>query len=149
MFLIRFSPFSDVQSVRHQLDRLFEDLTNAANLEEHNLWSPAVEIIDQEDKLTIKVCLPGIQREDIDVTATRHTLSISGEHQYSKSENEDKYYHSEFTYGKFVRNIKLPVPIQNDKVSAALKDGILTLTLPKVESMVDKAIKVKLEPTVT
>lgn len=143
MSLIRFSPFSEVQSVRHQLDRLFDDITNVANLEEPNLWSPAVEIIDQEDALTIKACLPGIKQEDIDITATRHTLTIKGEHQSQTQDSKDKYYHSEFTYGKFVRNLKLPIPIQNEKVTATLKDGILILTLPKVESMVDKAVKVQ------
>lgn len=143
MSLVRFYPLSDVHNLHRQMNRLFDEMTTWDNAK-NSVLKPAVELMDNEDNLTLRAVIPGVDKKDLDVSVTREIVKISGEYRHNK-ENKDKgYYVSEFNYGKFERNIKLPVAIQNDKVTADYSDGILTLTLPKVEEVKNKVFKVNL-----
>lgn len=81
---------------------------------------------------------------DLDVRVTREAVAIAGEHRYKKKGEERGYFRSEFRYGKFERVIALPVHIQNDQVQAEFKDGVLTLTLPKVTEARNRVVKLNL-----
>ena len=97
----------------------------------------------------MRVCSCGprcrdIEAKNLDVRVTREAVTISGEHRHQAQASDRHYFRSEFRYGKVQRTIPLPVPVQNDQVKAEFKDGILTLSLPKVPEMQDKVFKVEL-----
>ncbi|NES85943.1 MAG: Hsp20/alpha crystallin family protein, partial [Moorea sp. SIO2B7] len=138
MTLIRFSPISEFESIRNQLDRIFDEFGSLSKSNYQTTWKPAVELLDNNESLILKASLPGIEAKDLDISVTRESVKIAGENHYENKSQENGYYHSEFHYGKFKRTISLPVPVQNDKVEAEYKNGILTLTLPKVEEVVNR-----------
>ncbi len=153
MTLSRWQPFRELSTIRKQMDRLFEDMLSVGDhdwMGLHNIggmWTPAVEIKEQEKELILKAEIPGIDVKDLDVEVGEDRVTISGEHEEEKStEDQDKnYFHSEFHYGKFQRTIPLPMPIKTDEIKSDFKKGVLTLTLPKVEDAPKKSVKVKLE----
>lgn len=136
-------PFSEIETLRHQLNQLFETVTETPR-EVESAWTPAVELADLGDNLELKVQLPGIDPKDIDVQVTKAAISLSDERRLEKSEEQSRFCRSEFRYGKFHRVISLPIPIQNEQVQARYLNGVLTLTLPKVQEVRNKVVKINL-----
>ncbi|WP_292746305.1 Hsp20/alpha crystallin family protein [Nostoc sp. NMS4] len=95
--------------------------------------------------MLLRVEIPGVEGKDLDIQVTQDAVSIAGEHRYEKHSQSNSKVHSEFRYGKFARVIPLPTKVQNQKVKADLKDGILILTLPKLEQEQSKVFKVNLD----
>ncbi|MBF2057646.1 MAG: Hsp20/alpha crystallin family protein [Cyanobacterium sp. T60_A2020_053] len=143
MSLVRFYPLSDVNSLHRQMNRLFNELTNTWE-EVPSLSNIPLELFDNGDSLILKAVIPGIDKKNIDITVTRQGVRIVGEYHQKQEDKQHNYYLSEFNYGKFERQISLPTPVKNDDVIAHYEDGILTLTLPKVEEAKNKAVKVSL-----
>ncbi|RCJ35698.1 hypothetical protein A6769_18825 [Nostoc punctiforme NIES-2108] len=150
MALIRWEPFREMEILRRQMDQLFSELTVAErgnsdiSASPRTTWVPAVELHDNGSELLLRVEIPGVEGKDLDVQVTQDAVSIAGEHRYEKhSQSKDKV-HSEFRYGKFARVIPLPTKVQNQQVKADLKDGILILTLPKLDQEQSKVFKVNL-----
>lgn len=150
MTLIRWQPWQEFDVLRRQFDDLFDELAPISRVTgktnaQHN-WSPAIELKSTNDAVVLRAELPGISAENLDVQVSREAVSITGEYK-SETKTEDKEHHvyrSEFRYGSFQRVIPLPVAVQNDQVKAEFKDGILTLTLPKVEAEKPKVVKLNL-----
>lgn len=91
----------------------------------------AVEISDTAEAVVVKALLPGVKKDDLQLTITENALTVKGEMK-EEAKKEDKNYHRrEFRYGAFVRTIPLPVPVQAEKTTAQLKDGALEVTMPK------------------
>lgn len=105
---------------------------------------PAIELEDNADALVLRAKLPGINASDLDIEVTRSAVAIAGEYRNQKPSEDRRYYRSEFRYGKFRRIVPLPTQIENDQVDADLKDGILTLRLPKTEAERQRVVKVNL-----
>lgn len=138
MPLVSYNPWKEMQSLQSQIDSIFNDMVTPASLGKGNFARiPAAELTETPDALHLKVELPGIQTDDLNIEVTAKTVTVSGDRQLAKSEAEGKT-RSEFQYGKFHRVIALPVEVQNTEVKAEYKDGILHLTLPKVENKVVK-----------
>lgn len=127
--LVRYwNPWREMEMLRRQMDRVFDEIATPSEYS----WTPAIELRDNGDAYLLKAQLPGMNAKEISVEVTREAVAITGEHQ---SEVEDNgQVRSEFRYGKFRRVVALPAEVQNDQVQAEYKDGILTLTLPKVEA---------------
>src|SRR4028118_2393667 len=143
--LIRYwQPFTEIETIREQLDKAFDGLAAARDNSEA-AWIPAVELVDAGDNFVLKAQLPGIDPKNVDVQVTREAISISGERRYENTEEKPGYVRSEFRYGKFHRVLPLPAHIQNDSVQAEYKDGILTLKIPKVTEARNKVVKINLE----
>ena len=106
----------------------------------YKAW-PAVDVAEQDDAIVVRAEVPGCKAEDIDISVYGNTLTISGEKKLSEEKKEKGYYHVESTYGSFRRELGLPKDVEQDKVDAVCKDGILSITLPKAA----KAIKVKVK----
>jgi len=136
MLMRYWQPFTEIETIRQQLDKAF-DQRAATRDNSETAWMPALELVDAGDNFVLKAQLPGIDPNDIDVQVTREAISISGERRYENVR-------SEFRYGKFHRVLPLPAHIQNDSVQAEYKDGILTLTLPKVTEARNKVVKINL-----
>jgi len=143
MALVRWNPYAEMESFRRQMDRLFDDMTGYRNLAEQAL-QPAIELHDRGENLVVKAQVPGLNADELDISASRDSVTISGEYCQEDNNNGQGAYHSEFRYGKFSRTIGLPVGIQQDKVEADYQDGILTLRLPKVEDAVNRSVKINL-----
>ena len=142
MKIVSFSPFEQMDSLRNQIDRIFNDIEGTS--QNYNSWQPAMELLDHDDKLIVRLSLAGVDRQTIDIEATRKSVTVSGERHALEAESS-RYLYSEFNHGKFYRQISLPVPIVNTQVTADYADGILTLTLPKVEEAKQKVVKINLE----
>jgi HSP20 family protein len=143
MLMRYWQPFTEIETIREQLDKVF-DQRAATRDNSETAWMPALELVDAGDNFVLKAQLPGIDPKDIDVQVTREAISISGERRYENTEEKPGYVRSEFRYGKFHRTLPLPAHIQNDSVQAEYKDGILTLTLPKVAEARNKVVKINL-----
>ncbi|MEG4090481.1 Hsp20/alpha crystallin family protein [Microcoleus sp. Pol12B4] len=143
MLMRYWQPFTEIETIRQQLDKVFDQRATTRDNSEAT-WMPAVELADAGDNFVLKAQLPGIDPKDIDVQVTREAISISGERRYESTDGKSGYVRSEFRYGKFHRVLPLPAHIQNDSVQAEYKDGILTLTLPKVTEARNKVVKINL-----
>jgi HSP20 family protein len=103
----------------------------------------ALDVHESADDVTVKASIPGVKPEDIDISVTGDTLTIKGETREEKEEKEGNYHLHERRYGAFQRSVSLPTLVKADKASAEFENGVLTLTLPKVEEVKPKSIKIK------
>jgi HSP20 family protein len=141
----RWEPFREIDTLQRQLNRLFDRLIPTNDGERTGFtFTPAAEIEETNDAFHLRLEIPGLEAKDVNVEATPESVLISGERKSETRTEENGLTRSEFRYGKFQRVIPLPSLIQNDKVQAEYKDGILRLTLPKAEPEKHKAVKVNL-----
>ena len=110
---------------------------------ENNVNMP-IELIERDNNLIMRVMIPGMNKEDINIEVSEDQVNISGEAKCRYEEEKDLIHRSEFCVGKFARTIALPQKINNKNAKADYKDGILTLTLPKSEKEINKIVKVNL-----
>jgi HSP20 family protein len=103
---------------------------------------PKVDIIDRDNEVFIKAELPGIDKKDVEVSVTDHTITIKGSSRKEEKEEKGDYYRCEITQGAFSRSLSLPAEVNIDKSQAKFKDGVLELTLPKTESTKRRNIKI-------
>ena len=141
----RWEPFPEMSIIRQQMDRLFEQLLPPDATEKIGLtFIPPAEIVETDSDLKLRVEIPGLDAKDLDVEVTPESVSISGERKSETTTAADGMTRSEFRYGKFQRLITLPAVVDNERVEAEYKNGILHLTIPKAESEKHKAVKVRL-----
>ena len=133
MALVRWEPFEGLTALRREMDRLVEDFSTGSGA--LRFWEraaePAVEVSDTAEAVVVKVQVPGINKDDIQLTITEHALTVKGEMKEEEQQEEKNYHRREFRYGAFVRTIALPAPVQAEKAAAQLKDGVLEVTMPK------------------
>jgi HSP20 family protein len=141
--MTHWEPFRGIENLQREINRLFDRLLPSGNGEIRSLtFVPSAEMEETDDAIHLKLEVPGMESKDLNVEVTEESIVIKGERK-SESKSEAKgVLRSEFHYGKFERRIPLPAHIQTDKVRAECKNGMLTLTLPKVESEQRKAVKV-------
>lgn len=146
MTLVRWNPWKDINTLQREIDQLFDHSFVPNTLRElgHFQNVPAAELTQNEDAITLKLEVPGMEAKDLNVEVTDTVVAISGERKEESNTDEKGVKRSEFRYGKFQRVIPLPVRVQNTKVEAEYKDGILNLTLPKAEEEKNKVVKVNL-----
>lgn len=128
-----------------EMNRLFDSLTTRGERDRGLntiTFIPAVEMQETTDAVHLKFEVPGIEAKDLDIQVTQEAVSISGERKTQAA--EAGVTRSEFQYGRFQRIIPLPARVQNNQTQADYKNGILTLTLPKMDTEKNKAFKVKL-----
>jgi HSP20 family protein len=104
---------------------------------------PAIDMVDREDEVIVSVEVPGVRKEDLSIAVTDSTLTVKGTTERHEEEKRDDYYYHELACGEFSRVLRLPVGVDSKKVSASLKDGILEIHLPKLESA-KRAIDIKI-----
>src|SRR5438270_14093274 len=127
--------------------RLFEDAVTRLMSEPRTSrpWSPAVDIIESEDALTLKADLPDVKIDDIDVRVENQTLTLRGQRKFEKEEKVKGYQRIERSYGEFVLSFALPPTVDNEKVLADYKNGVLTITLPKKEAAKPRQVRVAVQ----
>jgi HSP20 family protein len=105
-------------------------------------WSPAIDVVEKDDKFLVKVELPGVKEEDVDVSVSGDMLTISGEKREESEEKKKGYYYSESSYGSFSRSVTVPSSVDTNKIAADFDKGVLEITLPKTPEVKAKKIKV-------
>jgi len=137
------SPFRELERMRKEMDRLFEDLTEGIFREPRAGVYPLVNVTEGSDDYYVRAELPGIKAEDLDISVTGNSISIAGERKIPAEDEKAKYHRREREAGKFSRIISLPAQVDTARVEASCVDGILTVVLPKSEAAKPKQIAVK------
>ncbi|MBI5966667.1 MAG: Hsp20/alpha crystallin family protein [Deltaproteobacteria bacterium] len=147
MALIRWDPFREIASLQERMNRLFSDVRLRTPFGEEEItqgaWIPAVDIYETNDAIVLKAELSGIPKEEIFIEVKDNTLTLKGEKKFEREVKEENYHRVERSYGSFQRAFTLPGTVQQDKVRAKFKDGILEITLPKLEQAKPKQIKIE------
>jgi HSP20 family protein len=144
------------EEFEHWLDRVMEDMWRRPfpSLFGRDRWlplrplgirMPSVDVYEEKDSVVVKAELPGMKKEDIEVTLAGDTLTIKGEKKDDKEIKEDDYYRRERSYGSFLRSVALPSEVKGDQIKANFKDGVLEIRLPKTEEAKKKSIAVKID----
>jgi HSP20 family protein len=128
---------------REFFDRFFEDFGLPSVFSEETGFSPAFDVSETEDAVTVKAELPGIAEKDIDISFSDGILTIKGEKKHEKEEENACYHTVERHYGTFSRSLRLPTEVDTEKVDATFKDGVLRVTLPKSETSKPRKIEIK------
>ncbi len=139
----RWSPFSELEAFRREVDRLFREFFGEERAPTRG-WTPAVDIYETPTELVIQAELPGVKREDIQIELTDERLTVRGKRE-RVSEESATYHLLERTYGEFERSFTLNVPVDIERAEANYRDGVLTIHLPKVAPKQAKRIEVKVE----
>jgi HSP20 family protein len=141
MTLMRWSPFSDLNTLQGRVNRLFDELgrTDETNT---TLWAPMADIFETQESLVLQVELPGVDRSKIDIQIENNVLTIRGERKFNNEVKSENYHRVERSYGNFSRSFSLPMVVDQEKVSADYKDGILKISLPKKEQAKAKRIQI-------
>lgn len=103
---------------------------------------PNVDIIDKDDVLVVRAEMPGVKKEDLEVTIAGDRLTFEAKREYEEEEEKDDFFRHEMAYGRMFRTVRLPIEVHGDKATAELKNGVVELHLPKVEVTTPHEVKV-------
>lgn len=149
MALAKWDPMKDLINLQERMNRLFEDslLRSQTGGEDLMLgaWSPAVDIYEEPDKIVLRADLPGVQADQIRLKVENNTLTMSGERPSEKNIEKENYHRVERQYGTFVRSFSLPGSVDSDTIRAEHRDGVLEITLLKLEGSRLKDIKIQVD----
>lgn len=134
--------FDRLASLRDEMDRLFDFAWPTRDSGLFSGWSPALDVHDEKDNLVVQVELPGLKKDEIDISLHDGVLTVSGERKQEREQKEGESFRSERYFGKFQRSVTLPVAVNAQNVKATYKDGVLTVHLPKAEEAKPKQIAV-------
>jgi HSP20 family protein len=146
MALVRWTPMGNLQSFQYEMNRMFNQFFQGSNGEEAGTelssWTPAVDIHETDDGYVIKAELPGVSKDDVSLDIHQNTLTLRGQRKHEAEVKQEKYHRVERAYGTFQRSFTLPAMIDQEKVQATYKDGVLELHLPKSEAAKPKRIAI-------
>jgi len=152
MTLIKFNPARNLLNVEREFNIIYNTLGSRFGIahkgdidEKYDsaVWMPLTDISEDNDNFYLKADLPGIKKEDVKISYTDGTISISGERSREKETKEKKFHRIERSYGKYYRSYNVPAEIKEDKIKAEFKDGQLTITIPKADEVKPKEIDIK------
>jgi HSP20 family protein len=146
MAITRWDPFQELNLITDRMNRLFQDSFGRATTREDALTTasfvPPVDIYEDEQNITLKLEVPGIDQKDIDVRLENNTLTVRGERKFEKEEKEENFHRVERRYGSFYRAFTLPNTVDSDNVNAEYENGVLKIKLAKKAEAKPKQIKV-------
>lgn len=144
--ITRFDPLGEMVSLRHAMDRLFEDSfvspMSWRTIGNGEAVTPPLDVHETEDHLVVTASLPGIRPDDVEITMVGQTLTLRGEFKADEHVQREQYLYRERRYGTFNRTLQLPVRVEGDKAEATFNDGILTLRIPKAEEVKPRQIRI-------
>ena len=148
MSITRFDPFRHVSRLQDRMNRVFEDALGRT-FEDADFfagaWTPAVDILETANELVLRAELPGLKPEDVDIRIENNTLTLRGERKSDSKDDKVNYQRRERIYGAFSRSFTLPSTVEQEKISAEFKEGILQVSLPKKEETKPKQITIKVK----
>ena len=138
--LVRWSPANPSREMNTLVREFF-----GADPFRSTLWSPAMDVHEEENAYVLKAELPGLKVEDIKIAVENDQLVISGEKRREVEKDDATYYHSERSYGSFERRLTLSKKVDREKIEALFRDGVLTVRVPKAEEAKPREISIKIE----
>ena len=139
-------PFRDMMALHDRVNRLFDASLNREEGRDEDVerptWTPAVDIYETQDSIVVNVEAAGIAKERFAVEVKEDVLTIRGERPFEKDVSREQYHRVERNYGRFRRSFILGVPVKVDRISAAYRDGVLEIVLPKVEEAKPRKIQI-------
>lgn len=145
--LARFPTFRDVLGLQQEIDRAFRITRPVAATPSENfaLWSPAVDVYEDQEGITLTAELPGLAVEDIDLRVENDTLTLKGERKLEREDKREGYRRVERSYGTFSRSFSLPDTVDTERIKAESKNGVLKVFLPRREETKPRQIQVKID----
>jgi HSP20 family protein len=150
--IIPWRPFAEMARWERDLERRFENLVSAtrpslfrgrsSSMSDLEIQEPAVDLYEEDDRIVVQAEMPGMSKDDIQISVTDNILTIRGEKTKEKADKGKDYYRSERVYGTFLKTLPLPAEINPDKVEAKFNNGVLEIRLPKSEAAKKKQIKI-------
>ena len=131
MSLIRYEPASLFDQFNHELNRFFTHTRPTTAGGETRDWAPAVDIREEDDRFLLIADIPGVKRDDVEVTLEDGVLTIKGERRTETEETREGFHRKERMHGSFLRQFTLPDTINPDSISAVVTDGVLEIGIPK------------------
>mgnify|MGYP001247390040 FL=1 len=143
MTVVRWNPLNDMMNLQREFNRVFSGFDSKRDEDyESAVWSPMVDIVEDEDKYQLSFDLPGMKKEDIRMNFIEGTLKISGERMAMEEKTDSTCHRVERLSGKFYRSFNFPTQVNSDKISARYEDGVLTVTVPKAEEVKPRQISI-------
>jgi HSP20 family protein len=146
MAITRWDPFRDLSILQERMNRVFEDAAVRGWKNDEpsatTSWSPAVDIYETDSEIMVQAELPGVDRKDIALQLENNVLTLKGDRRFEKETNQENYHRIERSYGGFSRAFTIPTIVDEDKIRADYRDGILKIALPKKEQVKAKQIKI-------
>ncbi len=145
MNIVKYDTFRELRNLQDEMTRLFAG-TVPRGFDREELgggaWMPSVDIYEDKDKLVLEADLPGINREDFDISVENNVITLRGERKFEKKVDGDNYHRVERTYGNFTRSFTLPQSVTADGATAEFENGILRVSLPKREETKARKIEI-------
>jgi len=147
MAIVKYNPFRELRTMQEQMNRMLDMAWNMEFGEElkEGVWQPPVDIYEDENSVIIKAEIPDVDQKDIDIKIEDNTLTLKGERKHSSEIRKENYYRVERYFGQFQRSFSLPQSIDRENIKASCDKGVLTITLPKKESVQPKQITVEVK----
>ena len=145
MNIVKYDPFRELRSLQDEMTRLFTGVMPAQfNREEmtHGAWAPSVDIYEDKDRLILEAELPGMSRDDFDISVENNVITLHGERKFEKKTEGDNYHRVERSYGSFARSFTLPQTVTADGATADFENGVLRVSLPKREETKARKIEI-------
>src|SRR5438094_3082021 len=146
MSIVRYDPFRDLRTLQEEVNRLFSNNLAPSFGDEgigRGAWNPNVDIYENKDQIVLEAELPGMNREDFDLTIENNVITLRGERRFEKKDDTDNYHRVERAYGSFTRSFTLPNTVSAEGANAEYQNGVLRVTLPKREETKARRIEVK------
>ena len=146
MTITRYDPFRDLRNLQEEVNRLFTGNVGRSFDDEgiaRGSWSPSVDIYENKDQIVLEAELPGMKREDFDLSIENNVITLRGERHFEKRDDTDNYHRVERAYGSFTRSFTLPNTVTGEGASADYRNGVLRVTLPKREETKARRIEIK------
>jgi HSP20 family protein len=140
MSLLKWDPFRELNTFDKGLTALWRPAWEMPA--STTAWNPAVDIFENENEIVIKADLPGMEAKDIELGLENNVLTVKGERRFEKETNEENYHRVEREYGRFSRSFSLPTAVNEEKITAEFKNGLLKIALPKKEEVKSRLIKI-------
>lgn len=149
MAIVKWSPLKEIEEIRKEMDRLFEEFLSPVKrrrtVTTEGIISPNVDIFERGNEVVIQIELPGINKDEVDLTITDDRVVIKGEIKKPEGVSEDDYILNERSYGAFSRTINLPTDVDKSSVKACLKNGLLEIVVQRKEQIKPREIRIQLE----
>ena len=146
MNIVRYDPFRELRSLQDEMTRLFTGMGPSGSFDREDIrrgaWNPSVDIYEEKDHLVLEAELPGMKRDDFELSIENNVVTLTGERKFENKTEGDNYHRVERSYGSFTRSFTLPQNVTVDGAKADFDNGLLRVTFPKREETKARRIEI-------
>lgn len=148
MSVRRSDPFRDLQALQDRMHQLFEEVTRSGPRQPDGQgralsWSPPVDIYETADEIVVKAELPGIAREDLELSLEEDVLTLRGNRDFERPGRDESYHQMERSFGPFQRSFAIPARVNESEIRAEYRNGVLTIVLPRANKVKPRQVQIK------